>query len=563
MSIESCEVWRDIELLAAMRRRRGPGPAGAEGPRLGAAGLLLDLSRALIGSQTLALLLALARDRGLPARLARRCLPAALPEATPPLLRLPEGAGPGGPFAPGELAAERLWPESLAIAIRDGSLAAAGGGPFRDVIHLGAPGAADPAPVAAALAGADAAPPGPAVHFVTSGAGPDAGPGLPALLARLDPRATLLVLAARGAPGRDWAEQAGAALGWLRRHLGDRADRHVLAVTDLPAPLLGLGVPAPRLLALDPALLAGGIWSPAPLGLLLALGPATLRRLRAGARALDAHAATAPPARNLPLLHALATVWAEDALGAGPLHRRATDPALAAWPACAPWPWPWPSPSPAPRAAGAGTPRRGADWRLAALPQTPDWAEALRRRTAAALALMRQEAGEDDAASLVTRLRALGLDLAEAEARAAGRAAAEAVPCLVLAYGRLDPETLGALLAHEEHRAEALAALRSAARGEAADTDARDPSAAMDPPGTAAILAALEGAPVPAPDPATHALLAHLLAAADRPAPLPPRPPAPRILPFAPPPRARSAARPGAAGARPDAVARPEGPAEP
>lgn len=144
------------------------------------------------------------------------------------------------------------------------------------------------------------------VHFLSS---PD-GHTLEALLPRLDPARTAVLLVSKsfgteetllnGAVIRDWLAGRG----------------RLIAAT--------ANVEKARAFGVDPAHIlplwdwVGGrysLWSAVGFALVAALGGEQFRQLLAGAAEMDAHAAEAEDARNLPLRHALVAIWNRNALG--------------------------------------------------------------------------------------------------------------------------------------------------------------------------------------------------------------------------------------------------------
>lgn len=501
----SCEAWSDIEVMAAMVRRRGIATViaaqdPAEAPGWTGDGLLIDLSRTGLSSTSLDALLAFAGEAGYDARRAQLFGGMAaekLPPGAPPLhLRRPLGAPVTwkGAESSIEIAAVRHWPESLATAIRDGSLRGAAGAPFADILQIeaGEPdaGARLVADTLAPLCG------GPRVHLL----GLRDGQALSALLRRLDPARTAVILAGTRLRQPAFRALAAAATGWLAKALGaGEAARQLAAVTADPASARSLGVPPERIIAAPEALLDGlSAWSPVNLGLMVAVGPDALAALRTGAAALDDRMRAAPAAQNPALLLALADLWTEDALGIPRGAAAAYDPALRGWERFAG--------GARDRAAGPAVRPRSVEVLVAALPASEEWDDYLLLRTAEALAEVRVRSGGRDQDRRMTVLRAIGLSPEEASERIARQAIAGEEPGIVIAYRRLDAAMLGRLMALAEHRAFAAQVLRGEAARPEGDLD-RAVLEAAEP-----VAAALAAAPAFGVDPGTQRVVRHLLA---------------------------------------------------
>jgi glucose-6-phosphate isomerase len=176
---------------------------------------------------------------------------------------------------------------------------------FTDVIHIGI-GGSDLGPRLACEALAPYARAQPRLHFVSN----VDGAALAAVTARLDPAATLVVIASKTFTTGETLANARSARAWLESRLRGKAARHLCAVTAAPARAAEFGVPAERVFRIWDWV--GGrysLWSAIGLPVALAAGMGRFDELRAGARAMDEHFAGAPPARNLPFALGLIEVW--------------------------------------------------------------------------------------------------------------------------------------------------------------------------------------------------------------------------------------------------------------
>ena len=189
---------------------------------------------------------------------------------------------------------------NLANAIRSSDVA--------DVIHIGIGGSSlGPALLIDAL-GRDGD--GPNVHVVSN----IDGEALARVLAACDPARTRLVVVSKTFTTAETMTNAETALAWRAAAGVADARAQTIAITARPdrAAEWGAGTVLPF------AESVGGrysLWSAVGLPLAIRCGPAALAELRAGAAVMDAHFLNAPFAANLPVLAALADVWAAHAQG--------------------------------------------------------------------------------------------------------------------------------------------------------------------------------------------------------------------------------------------------------
>jgi glucose-6-phosphate isomerase len=133
----------------------------------------------------------------------------------------------------------------------------------------------------------------------------------------LDPATTLVVVASKTFTTLETMTNAHAARTWLVSALGDAAvERHFVAVSTNAEKVAEFGI--------DPANMFG-FWdwvggrysmdSSIGLSTMVAIGRDGFRRLLDGFHAMDVHFATAAPARNVPLLMGLLSVWNRNFLG--------------------------------------------------------------------------------------------------------------------------------------------------------------------------------------------------------------------------------------------------------
>ena len=281
----------------------------------------LDLSRTAIGPQVRLALLALARATGVEA-FRDAMAGGATVNATEGrgalhmALRMPEdgpGVGPASQAcATRTLAREtRARMQTFTAAVHDGTIRGATGQRFTDVVNIGI-GGSDLGPFMAARALWTPASPMRA-HFL---ANVDAH-AWEALRPRLDPARTLVLIASKTFTTQETMTNAALVRGWLAETLGDAgAATHLVALSTNLKAAAAFGIPAERVFGFSDTV--GGrfsVWSAIGLSLALALGWPAFERFLAGARAMDEHFLSAPLEDNLPVLLALAEVWHVNGLG--------------------------------------------------------------------------------------------------------------------------------------------------------------------------------------------------------------------------------------------------------
>lgn len=126
-----------------------------------------------------------------------------------------------------------------------------------------------------------------------------------------DPATTLVCVTSKSFTTSETLMNARAAKAWLAASLGeDGANARMAAATAAPGKAESFGIAPGRIFPFEEGV--GGrysFWSAAGLCLEIALGPEVFARILDGAKAIDAHFATAPAAQNLPLAKALIDVW--------------------------------------------------------------------------------------------------------------------------------------------------------------------------------------------------------------------------------------------------------------
>jgi glucose-6-phosphate isomerase len=312
-------AWRDLQSHAARLEGRTlhdffrADPARFDAFSAEAEGLLLDLSRQRIDAQVLASLLALAEQTQVPRWIERMFSGEHVnnTEDRPALhvaLRRPADqplTADGEDVMP-QVEAERAKMRALADALHAGRLKGATGKPIDRVVNIGI-GGSDLGIVMAVLALAEYRKPGLAVDCVSN----IDGVALSHVLAEANPETTLFVICSKSFSTLETLTNARAARAWLHGHGGDAAvAAQCVAVSTNHAAMDEFGIAEDKRLALWEWV--GGrysVWSAVGLTVALAVGWTHFEAMLAGGHAMDTHFQSTPLARNLPVLLALAGIW--------------------------------------------------------------------------------------------------------------------------------------------------------------------------------------------------------------------------------------------------------------
>ena len=202
---------------------------------------------------------------------------------------------------------DRLF--AFAEGIRAGTIAAADGKPFTDVVNIGI-GGSDLGPVMAT----GALTPyhdGPRSHFC---ANIDAA-HLTDILRPLDPARTLFIIASKTFTTVETMTNAKSARRWIVGALGEGAvNAHFAAVSSAVDKAVAFGIPAERTFGFWDWV--GGrysVWSAIGLPVMIAIGRKNFREFLAGAHEMDEHFRNSPLEQNLPVLLALVGIWHRNA----------------------------------------------------------------------------------------------------------------------------------------------------------------------------------------------------------------------------------------------------------
>jgi glucose-6-phosphate isomerase len=280
--------------------------------------LLLDYSKTSVTAETLALLLELARAADVAgqrdAMFAGEAINTTEKRAVlHTALRAPAGSRvtvDGADVMP-EIHATLAKLASFAEGIRSGSTPAADGERFTDVINIGIGGSdLGPAMVTLALAPYHD---GPRLHYVSN----VDGAHIADTLAKLDPARTLVIVASKTFTTIETMTNAATARRWIADALGEAAvASHFAAVSTALDKVGAFGIAPDRIFGFWDWV--GGrysVWSAIGLPVMIAIGPAHFRAFLDGAHALDEHFRNAPIEHNLPVLLGLVGLWHRDVCG--------------------------------------------------------------------------------------------------------------------------------------------------------------------------------------------------------------------------------------------------------
>ena len=211
-----------------------------------------------------------------------------------------------------EIEAEREKVFAFARAVRDGSLTGAGGLPFTDVVNIGI-GGSDLGPAMAARALSPWRGQGPRTHFVANVDGAD----LADTLAPLDLSRTLFIVSSKTFTTQETMTNAASARGRVVATLGETAvSKHFAAVSTRLDKVAQFGIEPSRVFGFWDWV--GGrysLWSSIGLALAISIGPEHFTEFLRGGFDIDAHFQEAPFSSNIPALMGLLGVWHRNVLG--------------------------------------------------------------------------------------------------------------------------------------------------------------------------------------------------------------------------------------------------------
>ncbi len=279
-----------------------------------AAGLYFDYAKNRLTDETIGLLVALAEECGLRAKIdamfrGERINTTEDRAVLHVALRAPRGAviEVDGVNVVPEVHAVLDRMAAFAAQVRAGGWAGFTGKPIRNLVNIGI-GGSDLGPVMAYEALKHYSDRHLTVRFVSNVDGSDFAEAT----RDLDPAETLFIVASKTFTTLETMTNARTARAWLLGALGDEAAvaRHFVAVSTNAAEVAKFGIDTTNMFGFWDWV--GGRYSmTSAIGLstMVALGPERYRELLDGFHAMDEHFRTAPFASNLPALHGLLTIW--------------------------------------------------------------------------------------------------------------------------------------------------------------------------------------------------------------------------------------------------------------
>ena len=333
---EHSEAWRRL----AEHRRQAAGlrlseafaqdPGRAQRFSLGLERIFVDYSKNLITGETLSLLLDLAQQRGLNNRIGElfsghEVNTTERRPALHTLLRAPDDAGSDNPLQAGmrdnhelsgiagEVRRERDRMLEFVRKFRAGEVRGASGKPLTGVVNIGV-GGSDLGPRLVVEALSEFRQDGPDIDFAANIDPFD----IERVLSRSNPETTLFILASKSFTTSETLVNAQRARAWLRDNGCSDPGAHFLAVSGNAAAVADSGIDKDRFFRIEDW--TGGrysIWSCIGMSAALGIGEEHYRQFLAGAHALDSHFATAGFSANIPVILGLLGIWHNNFLDIG------------------------------------------------------------------------------------------------------------------------------------------------------------------------------------------------------------------------------------------------------
>jgi glucose-6-phosphate isomerase len=284
-----------------------------------AAGLFLDYSKNRVSEQTMALLCALARERGVErqrdAMFAGEKINVTEQRAVlHTALRAPRGTvlHVDGQDVDRDVHTVLARIKAFSDQVRSGHWLGHNGKRITDVVNIGI-GGSDLGPKMVCLALRPYSLPGLNLHFVSNVDGHD----MDATLQEVDPDTTLFIVASKTFTTSETMQNAQTARSWFLAHTNDAdVSRHFVAVSTNLEAIKAFGIDPDNMFPFWDWV--GGrysVWSAIGLPVALAVGYGHFADFLAGAHAMDLHFKEAPLEQNLPALLALVGFWNRQFLG--------------------------------------------------------------------------------------------------------------------------------------------------------------------------------------------------------------------------------------------------------
>ena len=316
-SPEQTEAWR----LLAGHRKQAAGlhlrdefdrdPGRAQRFSLGLERIFIDFSKNLITDETLALLLDLAEQRGLGNQIdglfsGREVNTTERRPALHTLLRVPDNQEEHN-LSPElrQVLQDRNRMFEFTERLRAGEVKGAAGEPVTGVVNIGIGGSdLGPRLVVEALSGYHRD--GIDIDFVANIDPFD----IERVLARADPDTTLFIIASKSFTTRETLVNARRARDWLRENGCRDPGRHFLAVSGNAGAAADFGIDKDRCFRMEEW--TGGrysIWSGIGMSAAISMGADNFRQFLAGAHTVDSHFSSAGFSGNIPVILGLVGIW--------------------------------------------------------------------------------------------------------------------------------------------------------------------------------------------------------------------------------------------------------------
>ena len=311
------EAQRSSVSIVPLRQRFADDPDRFRKFSLSFGHFLLDYSKNLIDEGTMANLVALAEATEVEKYRARMFSgePINVTEERP-ALHVALRAAPddvyrvAGKNVVGEVHAVLSRMSDFAEGVRSGTIAGSGG-KFTDVVNIGI-GGSDLGPAMATRA-LKPYHDGPRLHFVAN----VDGAHMRDTLEKLDPATTLFLIASKTFTTIETMTNAASARKWIVAALGEgKVPAHFAAISTARKKVADFGIGPERTFGFWDWV--GGrysIWSAIGLPVMIAVGAKNFRQFLAGGRAMDDHFRTAPLGANMPVILALIGVWYRNIMG--------------------------------------------------------------------------------------------------------------------------------------------------------------------------------------------------------------------------------------------------------
>jgi glucose-6-phosphate isomerase len=199
----------------------------------------------------------------------------------------------------------------FADQVRSGEIRGVAADKFSDVVNIGI-GGSDLGPAMATLALTPYRGGGPRVHFVSN----VDGAHLADTLAGLDAERTLFLIASKTFTTSETMTNAGSARAWLAYRCGEQAvGDHFAAISTNLEKVAEFGIRPDRIFGFWDWV--GGrysVWSAIGLPVAISIGGENFRKFLAGARRMDDHFRNAPLAENMPVIMGLLGIWYRNVL---------------------------------------------------------------------------------------------------------------------------------------------------------------------------------------------------------------------------------------------------------